>query len=133
MHVPRLMQRSLSTASHGDKALFRRPHSSVNGASPLSQLMELEMKPITAALAASALLALAACNQQEAGNNAAAANTVDANAAATGNSTDGAKPAGEAGATGNEAAAPAGDKPAPDTANEAGAEGEAPAGDKPTQ
>lgn len=96
------------------------------------------MKRITIAFAATSLLALAACNQ-DAGNNTAAdanaaATAVDANAAAPGNTADGAKPAGDAAATGNEAAAPAGDKPAADASapTEAPAEGNS-GGDKPPQ
>ena len=93
------------------------------------------MKLITTALGAASLLALAACNQQDAGNaaagNEANAASVDANAAST--DANAAKPAGEAAATGNEAA-PAGDKPAADAnaTTEAAAPGEA-GGDKPTE
>ena len=111
MQFPRLMLPvTLSTASPGDKALFRpRPRSGNGRVACFLDSWDLEMKLITTALAASSLLALAACNQQDAGN-----------------------AAGDAAATGNEAAAPAGDKPADNAAAPAAAEGAA-GGDKPGQ
>ena len=72
------------------------------------------MKLIVTSFAATALLALAACNQPSAAdNNTAAANAVDANATApAANSADAnaAKPA-DAGTPAGGEAAPAGDKP----------------------
>ena len=97
------------------------------------------MKLLTSAVAVTALLALGACNRQEAanasGDNTATANAVDANAAApAGNATEtAAKPADNAAApasAGGETAT--GDKPA-DSATPAGAEATPPAGDKPPQ
>lgn len=84
------------------------------------------MKLLTTALATSALLALAACNggaDQNAATNAAEENAAGAeNAAAPADNA--AKPAGNEAAPADNAAdaAPAGDKPAADTATEASSE-----------
>ena len=74
----------------------------------LSQLTGFAMKLLTTALAASALLALAACGGETAGNEAAenqAATAGNEAGAATVNAAEGAKPEGDAAtAAGNEAA-----------------------------
>ena len=93
------------------------------------------MKKFT--LTAAAALALAACNQTDAGNNAADANAADANAAAANeaapadaNASGDAKPADGAAPMDNPTA-PAGDKPVDAGATEAASTNDAASGDKP--
>ena len=88
------------------------------------------MKKFT--LTAAAVLALAACNQTDAGNNAADANAAAANEAAPAdaNASGDAKPADGAAPT-DIAAAPAGDKPADAGATEAVSTNDAAPDDKP--